>query len=61
MGPRLVPVDLKTVERKIFWITFTLLGLVADFRAATPVGTGSNHSHLLRELVGGISERLVLA
>ena len=25
------PIDLRMVERKIFWITFALLGLVADF------------------------------
>jgi hypothetical protein len=27
----LAPIDLRTVERKIFWVTFALLGLVADF------------------------------
>jgi hypothetical protein len=28
-GP-LVPLDWKAVERKLFWITFTVLGLIAD-------------------------------
>lgn len=25
------PIGLRTVERKIFWVTFALMGLVADF------------------------------
>jgi hypothetical protein len=45
------------VERKIFWITFTILGLAADF--VLPLWC--DHPQLLLELVGGLSQRLVLA
>jgi len=35
-------------------------GASGRFRSPAMVGTGSNYSHLLLELVGGLSQRLVL-
>lgn len=37
------------------------LGSGGRFRSAAVVGAGRNHPDLLRELVGGLSQRLVLA
>jgi hypothetical protein len=44
------------MERKIFWISFTVLGLAADFAL---VGSGRDHSHRVHLVVGGLPQRLV--
>src|ERR1039458_8419884 len=48
------------MERKIFWSTFTILGLMADFILSALVGTGRYDSNWLHQLVGCLSQRLVL-
>ena len=40
------------MEKKIFWLTFGVLGLIADFVLPLLVGTRGDHSHLRRS-VGG--------
>ena len=49
------------MERKIFWISFTVLGLGGGFCFAAVVGVGGNHPDCVRELVDRVSERLVLS
>ena len=49
-----ISVDSRIVERKIFWITFTMLGLVADLVLPLWWALGATIPHLLRELVGGL-------
>ena len=49
------------MQRKMFWTTFTVLGLSGRFGAAVLVGANRDHSPGCSELVGGVSERVVLA
>jgi hypothetical protein len=48
------------MQRKIFWATFTILGLMADVHSSALVGTGRDDSNWLRQLVGCLRQRLVL-
>ena len=51
---------MSVMEKKIFWISFTMFGLAADFVLPHLVGAGSDDSDRLRELVDRLSQRLVL-
>ena len=44
------------MERKIFWITFTILGLVADLVLLLWWALGSHDPYLFCELVGGLPQ-----
>ena len=44
------------MEKKIFWISFTVLGLVADFISAHLVGAGSDPPDRVCQLVDRVSQ-----
>ena len=47
------------MERKIFWLVFTVLGLASRFRFAVMVGAVFDHSDRLYFLVGRLSQWMV--